>query len=78
MDKILKKPNEIMVMLVDDHPAFRKGMAALIESEPDLRVIAETLFWSERQWRTELAASNISYRHSPILLIGGPMREIQN
>lgn len=29
-------------MLVDDHPAFRKGMAALIESEPDLRVVAET------------------------------------
>lgn len=29
-------------MLVDDHPAFRKGMAALIESEPDLQVVAET------------------------------------
>jgi two-component system NarL family response regulator len=29
-------------MLVDDHPAFRKGMAALIESEPDLRIVAET------------------------------------
>jgi two-component system NarL family response regulator len=42
MKKSLKKPNEIMVMLVDDHPAFRKGMAALIESEPDLRVVAES------------------------------------
>jgi len=29
-------------MVVDDHPAFRKGLAALIESEPDLRVVAET------------------------------------
>lgn len=29
-------------MLVDDHPAFRKGMAALIDSEPDLQVVAET------------------------------------
>lgn len=29
-------------MLVDDHPAFRKGLLALIESEPDLKVIAET------------------------------------
>lgn len=28
-------------MLVDDHPAFRKGMAALLESETDLRVVAE-------------------------------------
>ena len=29
-------------MLVDDHPAFRIGMAALIETESDLRVIAQT------------------------------------
>ncbi len=29
-------------MLVDDHRAFRLGMAALIESEPGLRVVAET------------------------------------
>jgi len=29
-------------MLVDDHPAFRKGMAALITSEPDIQVVAET------------------------------------
>lgn len=28
-------------MLVDDHPAFRKGMAALIESEPGFEVAAE-------------------------------------
>jgi len=30
-------------MLVDDHPAFRKGMTALIESEPDLCVVAEAV-----------------------------------
>lgn len=40
--KKLKKINPIRVMLVDDHPAFRKGMAALIESEPALAVVAET------------------------------------
>jgi two-component system NarL family response regulator len=40
--KKLKKHNPIRVMLVDDHPAFRKGMAALIESEPDLQIVAET------------------------------------
>jgi two-component system NarL family response regulator len=40
--KKLKKINPIRVMLVDDHPAFRKGMAALIESEPGLQVVAET------------------------------------
>lgn len=40
--KKLRKANPIRVMLVDDHPAFRKGMAALIESEPGLEVVAET------------------------------------
>lgn len=39
--KRLKKLNQIQIMLVDDHPAFRKGLAALIESEPDLQVVAE-------------------------------------
>jgi len=40
--RTLKKTNTIRIMLVDDHPAFRKGMAALIESEPDLQVVAQT------------------------------------
>lgn len=40
--KKLKKLNPIRVMLVDDHPAFRKGMAALIESEPGLEVVGQT------------------------------------
>ncbi len=29
-------------MLVDDHPAFLKGMSALVDSEPDFCVVAET------------------------------------
>ncbi|MDX6446757.1 MAG: competence protein ComEC [Blastocatellia bacterium] len=32
------------------------------ECSPWLRVVAESLFWSERDWRAEIAASNISYR----------------
>ncbi|HWD91727.1 MAG TPA: response regulator transcription factor [Verrucomicrobiae bacterium] len=37
-----RQHNKIQIMLVDDHPAFRVGMAALIETEPDLQVIAQT------------------------------------
>ena len=40
--KGLKAKKGIRLMVVDDHPAFRKGLAALIESEPDLSVVAET------------------------------------
>lgn len=32
------------------------------DCSPWLRVLSESLFWSERQWRIELAGSNISYR----------------
>ncbi len=39
--KVLQKDSRIKVMVVDDHPAFRKGLAALIESEPDFQVVAE-------------------------------------
>jgi DNA-binding NarL/FixJ family response regulator len=37
----VKKQEKIRVMLVDDHPAFRTGMVALLENEPDLKVVAE-------------------------------------
>jgi len=37
----MNENNQIRLMLVDDHPAFRKGMAALLVSEPGFKVAAE-------------------------------------
>jgi DNA-binding NarL/FixJ family response regulator len=57
----MKPAHKIRVMLVDDHPAFRKGLAALIESEPDLRVVAETGNGSE--------ALGLYRRHKPDVVL---------
>ncbi len=38
----MKKKNPIRLLVVDDHPAFRMGLTALIESEADMTVVAET------------------------------------
>jgi two-component system NarL family response regulator len=37
----MKKKNPIRLMIVDDHPAFRAGLAALCQTEPDMEVVAE-------------------------------------
>jgi DNA-binding NarL/FixJ family response regulator len=34
-------PNLIRILTVDDHPLLRKGIAALVSGEPDLKLIAE-------------------------------------
>ena len=34
-------PNLIRVLTVDDHPLLRKGIAALVNGEPDLKLVAE-------------------------------------
>lgn len=33
--------NIIRILTVDDHPLLRKGIAALVNTEPDLKLIAE-------------------------------------
>ncbi len=37
----MKAKDLIKLILVDDHPTFRMGLAALVESQPDMSVIAE-------------------------------------
>jgi DNA-binding NarL/FixJ family response regulator len=34
-------PNVIRILTVDDHPLLRKGLAALVNAEPDLKLVAE-------------------------------------
>jgi len=34
-------PNMIRILAVDDHPLLRKGIAALVNTEPDMKLVAE-------------------------------------
>jgi len=34
-------PNQIRILAVDDHPLLRRGIAALVNAEPDMRLVGE-------------------------------------
>ncbi len=36
-----KRPDAITVLVADDHPVVREGIAAMVHQQPDLRVVAE-------------------------------------
>lgn len=41
-ETLIKKAAPWRVMVVDDHPAFRMGMTALVNGQPDMAVVSET------------------------------------
>jgi DNA-binding NarL/FixJ family response regulator len=41
MSEPIRQPGMIRVFLVDDHELFRRGVRALLESEPDIEVVGE-------------------------------------
>ena len=34
-------PRELHVLIADDHPIFRQGLRRIIETDPQLKVVAE-------------------------------------
>ena len=36
-----KKPQQVRIVIADDHPIFRDGLRRLLEAEPDLKVLGE-------------------------------------
>ncbi len=47
------------VMLVDDHPAFRDLMVALLESQPDLEVVAQAGSMAEARSQSAMAKFDV-------------------
>jgi DNA-binding NarL/FixJ family response regulator len=40
-ETMMTAPNVIRILSVDDHPLLRKGIAALVNEEPDMKLVAE-------------------------------------
>jgi len=59
------EPNLIDVLSVDDHPLVREGIAAILEAEPDMRLVAEATNGREaiqsfRQHRPDVTLMDLS------------------
>ena len=52
--------NPITVLIVEDHPVVRFGLVALIDSQPDMNVVAERRVRAEKQSRYIAACCRVS------------------
>ncbi|CAM4142860.1 response regulator transcription factor [Nocardiopsis rhodophaea] len=53
-------PEEIKVFLVDDHEVVRRGIAALLEGEPDMRIVGEAGTAEQALSRIPAAAPDVA------------------
>ena len=51
--------NKITILLADDHAIVRRGIAALIESEPDMEIVAQAKDGEEAIALTEQTRPNV-------------------
>ena len=58
------KPTAKRILIVDDHPMMRNGLAQLIDNEPDLKAIAEAGH----------NARKLPVTHHDTVLIGGKVQ----
>lgn len=56
----MNQPRPVRILIADDHAIVREGLSAVINREPDMRVVAEARDWPDaveqaREWRPETA-----------------------
>src|SRR5215475_7371216 len=53
-------PDLIRILTVDDHPLLRKGIAALVNAEPDMKLVAEAANGREAVEKFRLHRPNVT------------------
>jgi transcriptional regulator with GAF, ATPase, and Fis domain len=59
-------PSVIRVLTVDDHALLREGIAALVNAEPDMELVAEASDGEEAIKQEELNIPRAELRHSAV------------
>ena len=60
MNRFMKKPDKIRILVADDHFVVRIGLVALVNTEPDMEVVGEAADGAQ--------AIDLFARHKPDLV----------